>query len=684
MHHTPTLPAATTVPNWMDVDVARKHLAEKMDAFVLRALNGDATEAAAFRVSPGVGKTSTALRAIADHAEALLERGHVLIYMPTLDLAAQAARDFRELAPHVPYRVIRGRAARNPETDAPMCSALDLVQRLRGAVPSITRAVCRKGTLSGDLREAHCAANCAYLAQHDITEHHVTFLAHTYLTIASPLAKDARVALRVIDEKVWQTMSSIRELSLDRFLAPTPSTFDSQLRATHARVRELIAMALSEGVQIMPRLEREGVKTETLIQLAEAERAATPALQIWPSQPRHGVDRRMSEFDLIGYQSAQFRAEIFDLLAETGGLTGNQLSLHDGEEQMVRIYDCQPLPRNAPLMLLDADADPMIVDRLAPGCAFHSIDVKPQADVVQLSDRTMSDSYLCTGETGAKARQHIRAVIDTEVTRKPGAKVLVVSTSRVRDAFERDRGTAALIAAVDWRCFGPGMQGLNAYAAHDTVIIIGRLQPPLPAVEDQARAVFCHDRDTIAAHTDGALPETVLDRLMTDGRLIPARGRNHPDARAQSLLAQTRECGTQQAIARLRLASPDREKRVIILSKQPLPTFPVTRTTTFDNLIAEISGEPDPTGRATLEPAITAARMAGLASLRLSAKGLTEDLPAAFPSESKAKNFRRGRCSEDVVALVRRICSARGWTAEVSELTPQGGGRPVPTVLFRD
>lgn len=230
MHHTPTLPVATTVPNWMDVDVARKHLADTMNAFVLNALNGDASEAAAFRVSPGVGKTSTALRAIADHAEALLDRGHVLIYMPTLDLAAQAARDFKELAPHVPSRVIRGRAATNPETGSPMCSALDLVQRIRGAVPSITRAVCRKRTLSGEIREAYCAANCAYLAQHDVTEHHVTFLAHTYLTIASPLPEDARIALRIIDEKVWQTMSSIRELSLDRFLAPMHATFDIVLR----------------------------------------------------------------------------------------------------------------------------------------------------------------------------------------------------------------------------------------------------------------------------------------------------------------------------------------------------------------------------------------------------------------------------------------------------------------------
>lgn len=54
----------------------------------------------------------------------------------------------------------------------------------------------------------------------------------------------------------------------------------------------------------------------------------------------------------------------------------------------------QKIERDAPLMMIDADADEAIAERLAPGTDFARLETKPQAEIVQTSGRTLSDTWL--------------------------------------------------------------------------------------------------------------------------------------------------------------------------------------------------------------------------------------------------------------------------------------------------
>lgn len=64
---------------------------------------------------------------------------------------------------------------------------------------------------------------------------------------------------------------------------------------------------------------------------------------------------------------------------------------------------------------MDADADRDITERLAPGAEFVTIQSPPVADIVQVSDLTLSNSWLLHPEEGAKRRASVLAILEREV-----------------------------------------------------------------------------------------------------------------------------------------------------------------------------------------------------------------------------------------------------------------------------
>ena len=118
--------------DWLDLETAREQLTEHISRFLTTSAPrnaGDAHNAPpvlGLKVSAGLGKTRTALECIAKHGHEFLKRGHILFYVPKLDLAVEAERAFRELNSDLPSFVLRGRSAINPKTSAPMCARSDV------------------------------------------------------------------------------------------------------------------------------------------------------------------------------------------------------------------------------------------------------------------------------------------------------------------------------------------------------------------------------------------------------------------------------------------------------------------------------------------------------------------------------------------------------------------------------
>lgn len=702
MKHEEQIEAAAPIPHWLAPSEARELLEQEIEAFVKAVAEATAMPdaALALKVTAGLGKTATALRVIARYGEALLGRGHVMIYVPTLDLAERACADFRKLAPGLPSRVIRGRSALRPDDGKKtMCEHSELANEISGFVPSVTQALCRGQDPDGNFIQSACASGCPYLEQKDVPGPHVVFLAHAYLGVDAPIDRTCETALRVVDEKVWPTLIRRSNLSIDDFMRAPPKSFPEGLLDALSRTRAAIVDGLQRGLPLHEHLRKSGIDTEQLESLVKAEEQSRSYLEIGPWQCPKTLDFCLQTFDTRSFIASRQRQQILKRLAEseTGHCVGLRLSeakTEQGSRLEIQSSDFGVVSREAALLLLDADADPDITARVAPRAAFVSIQSPPIADIVQVSDLTLSNSWLLHQQEGAERRAKVLTIIRREVEKAADGGVLVVATTSVLRALHADVGNSAAgteeealrrpLLGAEPRWFGPRTQGVNDYEDFATIVIVGRLQPGVSDFERLARAVFSKDAQPIAAHVAGPLPAISAGILMADGSLRDGTRHAHPDRRAQAILAQSRECATLQAIARLRLVSPNRDKRVVILSNLPLPEFPVTRLCTFRALELELEHEPDWLGFIRMEKALRATMGRPVRGARLSAAGLCADLPIDFETEPSAKGFRRGRSTSHMVSLCRRVAAANGWSITPVRLKRPQGGQTVPAIILDD
>jgi len=696
------LEAAVRLPNWSTPAEARKRLEQEIERFVEAAAEATAAldAALALRVTAGLGKTATALRVIARHGEALLSRGHVLIYVPTLELAERACEEFKTLAPGLPSRVIRGRDALRPDDrKRKMCERASIAKAIAGFVPSVTQALCRGQDPDGNFVQSSCATGCPYLNQKDVPGPHVVFLSHAYLTVDPPVDRTYSTALRVIDEKVWPSLTRTSYLSVDDLMRTPPKSFPEGLHDLLSHTKAALVDGLQRDLPLHDHLRNSGIATEELQRLARAEDRSRSHLEIGPWQTAETVAFRVDTFDTRSFIASRRRERVFKRLAEKAvghcvGLRLMEVTTEHGSQRVIQSSHLHDLDRDAPVLLLDADADRDITERIAPDAEFISIQSPPVADIVQISDRTLSSSWLLHKAKGPGRRAAVLAIIAREVDKAAEGGVLVVATRAVLNALHADAGNSLTgrdddvlrqpLLGADPRWFGPRTQGVNDYEGYAAIVVIGRLQPRVTDIETSARAVFAQDAQPIVAHVSGPLPATSAGMLMADGSIREVDLRAHPDPRAQAVLVQSRECATLQAIARLRLISPNRQKRVVILSNLPLPEFPITRLSTLAALERDLEHEPDWQGFERMERALRATMRRQVRGARLSAAGLAADLPLDFETIASAKGFRRGRSTSQLVALCGRVAAANGWSITPLLLRSPAGGNAMPAIVLDD
>lgn len=694
---TPIFP--TTKPHFVPLDEARETLKDLIDGFLNRASRWIPdedlpAEAMALRVTAGTGKTGTALRLLSEHAKALLSRGSVLFYVPTLDLAERAAKDFQRIAPEVPYAVVRGRLAANPDTPSEaMCSRAELVEKLSGFVPSLTEALCQAERADGTWWQSPCRAGCPYFSQKESTQPKVYFLSHGYISSTPPIDLSAGVSLRVVDEKIWPSLAKTRTLSLDAFFRKPGSGFPETLLPGLQRTRAEVMAQLqntsrSGGSDITA---AEHITPQLLSNLIEEERNSRLIPDIRPWDETSHIQQAINDFDNRSFHASTGREMVLSLLSHEPFACQRRITLHsikqnEEDRSFLKLHTLTQLKRDAPLLLLDADADPEITEQIAPGASFHSLDVQPNAEVLQLSDRTLSDSWLLDPVEGPQRRGVVLDLIEREVRRAESGGVLCVATRAVLSALMKDEGisSAALegnraggisLRGATSRWFGPRMQGINDFEAYSSILIIGRIQPPPHVVQDVAHCIFGSDKTPFQNSTEGSLlVRTKGNRLSKDGVAADVSVQGFIDLRANLLLSQMRECASLQAIARLRLAASETCKRVVVLSNVPLPGLPVDRLVGFDDFYRGLENEPDPQGYHRLSQALRYNGVRHGFGIRLSATGLAADLSRSFTVNS-AKTFRKGRSTEHLAAILQRIAQRNKWPITELELKPLTGGR---------
>jgi hypothetical protein len=254
-----------------------------------------------------------------------------------------------------------------------------------------------------------------------------------------------------------------------------------------------------------------------------------------------------------------------------------------GDEMMDRIYlswrrDLE-LP-DVPVLVLDADLDPTIGRKFLPRLEVVEVPVERRAEVIQVRDTACSRRRLLAWDEAPEAEvsraanrlADVQALFNVEAAR--GNRVLLVTYKAAATRLTVPAG-----CAVEW--FG-NIRGLDRYKNFDTVIVAGRQQLPVDAVEAQARALFADDPEPL--NLTGELVEQDRGYRLRDGSHACARVWVHLDPRVQAVLEQVRERETAQAIDRLRLIHRTVPARVIVLSNLVLD-LTVDRLTTWREIM---------------------------------------------------------------------------------------------------
>lgn len=643
--------------------------------------------------SPGAGKSVITRRVLAEAGCADLH-GDIVYYAPTLELAEEAAADFANLTGC--DHVMRGRSAMNPATGETMCRRADLAEKVIAAGLRVKPTLCEVDTPDGGRELCPYHDDCAYLAQMASLgpDPVIRFTSSAYLRLPED-GTDRNIAARVIDEKVWPLFIKIIDVPL--------STWVRQRRpnvklAGDALEAAAIALEMTEAARFVATELRAGrspvalnQSPEVLEEFVRYELKAT-TLTAGPSARDDRLVREVEAYASFD-QGASERAEIWRLLAECkrqGRDSTERLRWVnvDGQDLM-RVTRLGSLPTPKPTLLLDADADLDITDRLFPDAVIDRVALRPNAEVLQVCDRLFSMKSL----KSADLRKDIAALIRIEAFRdkfNSNRGVLCIATRKIVLQFYSDAGhpvddlspdeanqyiRQTTLHGASWLWFGPASLGKNVWQSFGTAIVVGREELPAAVLQDMGRALFGDAGAplNLIDEVDGQkLPLGEVCYSLTNGSGRATRVPRHPDPRVAALQIQRRELASRQAYERLRLVRATEPKRLILLSKLPIPGLPVDQLIEWDDLL------PSRLDRAIAEAEATRP------FLRLSAVGLAEDAPGTFPSVEAAKFWLR-TAGRDAVKWGGTVFSSKyGATPFLRcDVKPSGrSGKPTPALIF--
>jgi len=265
------------------------------------------------------------------------------------------------------------------------------------------------------------------------------------------------------------------------------------------------------------------------------------------------------------------------------------------------------VPNDTPLLMIDADGDLEIAQlfRQDANIEYHEITAERNAIVHQFTDRTWSRNSLLNN---AEVRQEARRFLEM-VTANTNKTVIVMDKQVIDkdDIAKSDKfgfterkvtiNNETVVRKYFNNCpvihFG-GFRGTNEFEKYEDIIIVGRSEPRLEDMEQQAAALWYNDEEdlnTTPPDASGRInyPKRDVAYRMIDGRVLKNKASRHPDERVDKLLRLARDSETTQAIDRLRSvrSNADNPKTVWILCDIPMD-ITVTHLLGMDELMTMV------------------------------------------------------------------------------------------------
>lgn len=592
-----TRPASqTTTRMFADGSALATALRQDIEDTILAVIADPVPGLSVFKAPAGAGKSGMLCELLARHGAALLQRGHVVFHLPTNELAEQMAMRFAATGSALPVLALRGRGAF--VDGEPLCIRNTIAQRLGGVAPSVRAALCDGEGPDGTPAVAACREGCRWWAQFPPSpEARIVFTSHAYLTL--PLPIPGPVALRVVDETFWEGLCTIGSIPLEMFLCGGPAP-EGRTALRLIKARATVYEALMAGTGVMGALRRRRITPEELAQFAALEEQAVEPPAVSPSMTVDEQTALLDTFDLAAFRAARRRAAIWRVLAETPARRETQrLTLtavtdpKSGARRMrMTLHGALTLPRDAPLIAIDADADHAILAALAPDMVFRAYAAPALAAVVQAVDLTMSKQHLLDPHKGRARRDAVRRVIAGEVAMAPNGRVLLVTNHSILEALHKDAGTPGTdpdrlrqkLEGADCRWFGPSIRGTDTFASHDTVVVLGRHEQRPETIDGLMRCLWGLRERKGMPFLGGGQHRVSTDLVTRTGETKTVTVASHPAPEGRAILAQLREATTAQAAARLRPIFPSGPKRILLLSSLPIPSLHVDQLLGFGDL----------------------------------------------------------------------------------------------------
>ena len=261
---------------------------------------------------------------------------------------------------------------------------MTLPPRSAGLGRNVWESLCRKEDDFGNVTTCEYFHGCPYVSQFDGLEGKLIVLAHEYLTLPKTLI--AKPALVVVDERFHTTLIRTASLPLERVTAQRVPPKDG------GHFRQLSARCAARHAGDRGRQDhgRDRAEPERLRQMAQDE-------ERWPTRPASGRTCPMPSSGPApsGWQEIEaFRlAKLWRVLAQDHDRISQRVVIARGIEWKGELQDrvfiykatAPTIPKRLPVLLLDADHDPLIGAATLPTNRRTAILPTINAEVIQVT-----------------------------------------------------------------------------------------------------------------------------------------------------------------------------------------------------------------------------------------------------------------------------------------------------------
>lgn len=513
----------------------------------------------------GIGKTTLTAKQIANSTHYPIE-----IYTPTHQLNSEWKKNIEKHNADLLVIHIHGRT-HILENGTPLCKKAMLVKEVSKAGVAVYPNLCSRNQAAGQLPlQCEHYNDCGYIAQFKPAQ--VYILPHSYLTQTRSILENWDVNSVIIDESFYQQLISQVKLPIALLISP-------QIPAEAAGLCKIVYDQIVSG-QSAYEVVNTAVGTSVF-------RKALKALRKIPS----GIHPELSANDLtINIKKITSMSPIVVLLKTLRFDRKGQAVQYNANTGDITVHHKKKITRftdDAQIKCIDASASKIISKSLFPKVRFITVSSIRNAFVTQcFSTRCSTTSLIAeknANETSAKAAEQRLKDIEYLIKRKSenGTKVLVVGPQIVvGNKANAIKARINIPAHCDSIHFN-GFRGVDRWKNFDVVIVIGRNEPPVKAIEDMARALYTNDYEPLLLTGEWTIEER---GYYLQGEKQGVEVVVHPDKRVQALVEQLREEETLQAIDRLRLMHNTQTKEVIILSNIPLD-IDVNELRNWDDII---------------------------------------------------------------------------------------------------